>query len=160
MIPLNFQSTQINNIVDMKSQKSMIITIDLIIVVMLNHENSVVYIESIMNNLSETAKDDIQILIERSRNNLDDLISSRHSEAGRSSIILGGKPGVDRIPEENEDQILKNSNEHDDMLMDLLEDDNKLGENVMGNNDDDLLGGNLFGGNDNDLDGFSDKGSL
>jgi len=44
--------------------------------------------------------------------------------------------------------------------MDLLEDDNKLGENVMGNNDDDLLGGNLFGGNDNDLDGFSDKGSL
>ena len=46
------------------------------------------------------------------------------------------------------------------MLMDLLEDDNKLGGNDMGNNDDDLLGGNLFGGNDNDLDGFSDKGSL
>jgi len=44
--------------------------------------------------------------------------------------------------------------------MDLLEDDNKLGGNDMGNNDDDLLGGNLFGGNDNDLDGFSDKGSL
>ena len=43
----------------MKSQKSMIITIDLIIVVMLNHENSVDYIESIMNSLSDTAKDDI-----------------------------------------------------------------------------------------------------
>jgi len=89
MIPLNFVSTQINNIVDMKSQKSMIITIDLIIVVMLNHDNSVDYIESIMNNLTETAKDDIQLLIERSRNNLDDLISSRQSD-GRASMVLMG----------------------------------------------------------------------
>jgi hypothetical protein len=35
------------------------------------------YIEKIMANLSGQAKDDIQRLIERSKNNLDDLISSR-----------------------------------------------------------------------------------
>ena len=89
MIPLNFVNTQIDNIVDMKSQKSLLITIDLIIVVMLNSGQSVDYIEKIMANLSEQAKDDIQRLIERSKNNLDDLISSRQSEAD----ILEDSPG-------------------------------------------------------------------
>ena len=59
MIPLNFVSTQIENLVDLKSQKTLLITIDLIIVVMLNSNESVNYIENIMNNLSEQAKDDI-----------------------------------------------------------------------------------------------------
>ena len=59
MIPLNFVSTQIENLVDLKSQKALLITIDLIIVVMLNSNESVNYIENIMNNLSEQAKDDI-----------------------------------------------------------------------------------------------------
>ena len=89
MIPLNFVNTQIDNIVDIKSQKSLLITIDLIIVVMLNSGQSVDYIEKIMANLSEQAKDDIQRLIERSKNNLDDLISSRQSEVD----ILEDSPG-------------------------------------------------------------------
>ena len=59
MIPINFQTTQIDNIVDLRSQKSLLITIDLVIVVMLNSNESVKYIENIMNNLSEQAKDDI-----------------------------------------------------------------------------------------------------
>jgi hypothetical protein len=53
LIPINFATTQIDNIVDVRSQKSLLITIDLIIVVMLNAGESVRYIENIMNNLSE-----------------------------------------------------------------------------------------------------------
>ena len=90
MIPLNFVSTQIENLVDLKSQKALLITIDLIIVVMLNSNESVNYIENIMNNLSEQAKDDIQLLIERSKNNLDDLISSRLSEVDNNDDSPGG----------------------------------------------------------------------
>ena len=87
------------------------------------------------------------------------MISSRHSE-GRASIILMGKPGIDRIPEENEHKVLRKSNQHDDMLMDLLEDNEKIDERLSNNDDDDLLGGNLFGG-DGGLDGLnSEKGSL
>lgn len=80
LIPINFVTTQVDNIVDMRSQRSLLITIDLVIVVMLNSGDSVKYIENIMQNLSEQAKDDIQKLIERSKSNLDDLISSRQSD--------------------------------------------------------------------------------
>ena len=59
LIPLNFVSTQVNQIIDCKSQRSLLITIDLIIVAMLNSNDSINYIENIMNNLSEKAKDDI-----------------------------------------------------------------------------------------------------
>ena len=59
---------------------------------MLNSSMSVDYIENIMNNLSEQAKDDIQRLIERSKSNLDDLISSRMSEAD----IVDDSPGGDQ----------------------------------------------------------------
>jgi len=54
--------------------KSLLYTIDLIIIVMLNSENNQEYIKFITQ-LSEQAQDDMQELIMRSRSKLDDLIS-------------------------------------------------------------------------------------
>lgn len=80
IIPINFVSTQIDQLVDMHSQKALLVTIDLITVVMLNSENSESYIQRIMN-LSEQAQDEMQKVIMRSKNNLDDLISSQQSQS-------------------------------------------------------------------------------
>jgi hypothetical protein len=60
----------------MNSQKALLVTIDLILIVMLNSDSSEEYIEKIME-LSEMAQDEIQELIMRSKSNLNDLISSR-----------------------------------------------------------------------------------
>ena len=63
----------------MHSQKALLITIDLITVIMLNSDNSEDYIERIMS-LSDQAQDEMQKVIMRSKNNLDDLISSQSSK--------------------------------------------------------------------------------
>lgn len=55
-------------------------TLDLVIIVMLNSAESETYIESIMS-LSEEAQDDVQKLIMRSKTNLTDLISSAQSQS-------------------------------------------------------------------------------
>lgn len=63
--------------------------IDLIIVVMLNSDQSEGYIERIMD-LSEQAQDDIQKLIMRSKSNLNDIISQSHasqSEMNRGDVL-------------------------------------------------------------------------
>jgi hypothetical protein len=73
---MNFQTTQIDQLLDLNSQRALLVTIDLILIVMLNSEKSEEYIECIMA-LSEEAQDEIQELIMRSKSNLNDLISSR-----------------------------------------------------------------------------------
>ena len=79
-MPVEFESYHIENIVDQKSQKSLLITIDLIIVVMLNNDDSLKYIENITNKLSESAKEDIMLLIERSKNRIDGIIDNMSDE--------------------------------------------------------------------------------
>ena len=74
VIPMNFVSSQIEQLVDIHSQKCLLVTIDLILVVMLKSQQSSEYIQKIMT-LSEQAQDDIQKLIMRSKASLDDLIS-------------------------------------------------------------------------------------
>ena len=169
MIPVNFITTQVNQIIDCKSQKSLLITVDLIIVAMLNSNESIKYIENIMNNLSEKAKDDIQVLIERSKNNIDDLISSRQSEADiledsvsasdqrhRASRVTGSGISLHKkdflaIPEDarEDNPDSARNNKMDDMAGDLL------GSMLRDDNSDNLLGGNLI--NDDGL--FSDNKS-
>ena len=48
IIPPNFASSQINQLIDLHSQKPLLVTIDLILIVMLNNENSETYIQKIM----------------------------------------------------------------------------------------------------------------
>jgi hypothetical protein len=76
VVPINFSSTHIDQMVDVHSQKALLITIDLMLIVMLNCEESADFIGKIMG-LSEDAQDEIQQLIMRSKSNLDDLISSQ-----------------------------------------------------------------------------------
>ena len=66
IIPPNFQSSQISQIIDLHAQKPLLVTIDLIMIVMLNCEKSEHYIQKIMD-LSEQAQGDIQNLIMRSK---------------------------------------------------------------------------------------------
>lgn len=54
------------------------LTVDLLLIVMLNSESSADFIGKIMG-LSEDAQDEMQELIMRSKSNLDDLISSQQS---------------------------------------------------------------------------------
>lgn len=180
LIPINFATTQIDNIVDMRSQKSLLITIDLVIVVMLNSNDSVKYIENIMNNLSEQAKDDIQGLIERSKSNLDDLISSRQSDVdafedpdqrARSRRELGSVLSRQKeflaIPEdEKEDNPDSQRNSGADeiaanLLGDMLTDDRLADvvgkDRLRDDKSDNLLGGDLLGDDADAL--FSDNRS-
>jgi hypothetical protein len=55
-----------------------LLTVDLLLIVMLNSESSADFIGKIMG-LSEDAQDEMQELIMRSKSNLDDLISSQQS---------------------------------------------------------------------------------
>lgn len=58
VLPPNFDSTHIVNIVDAQAQDSLLPTIELIINVMLDHEKSDQYIQKIMS-LSSSALEDI-----------------------------------------------------------------------------------------------------
>ena len=62
--------------VDMHHQKSLMVVVDLIVIVMLNSDNYENYIQRIMS-LSEEAQDEMQTIIMRSKSNLNDLISTQ-----------------------------------------------------------------------------------
>mgnify|MGYP001072891595 CR=1 FL=1 len=79
LLPANFQSELIDQIVDHQSARTLLMTIDLILVVMLESDEEK-YIDRIMHDLSEEAADDIRKLIQRSKRNLMDLLSSKQSE--------------------------------------------------------------------------------
>jgi len=108
VIPLNF-GPQIDQLVDIHSQKALLVTIDLIIVVMLNSEQSENYIERIMS-LSDDAQDDIQKLIMRSKTNLNDLISSQQSQsefnAGGGGMLSDRYIVGDNLIEDNNSEQL------------------------------------------------------
>jgi len=60
----------------MHHQKSLMVVVDLIVIVMLNSDNYENYIQRIMS-LSEEAQDEMQTIIMRSKSNLNDLISTQ-----------------------------------------------------------------------------------
>lgn len=134
VIPANFISTQMDALVDLHSQKALLALIDLVIVVMLNSERSEQYIESIMD-LSEEAQADIQKLIMRSKNNLNDLISqsqpsvSEHVDKESKYASNQRHFPMPDIPDDNSEQI------NPDLLQ---ETHSQASHNLLIDNDDDL----------------------